>query len=422
MIGLIRRLVEPSQQRTILVLLATLTVNMIGIGLLMPVLPDLVEDLAGDISSGSIAYGWIVAAYALMQFFFSPLLGALSDRFGRRPILLFSLAGLGIHYLLMAVAPTLAFITIVRIFGGMMGGSIGAGSAYIADITPPEKRAASFGLIGIAFGIGFIIGPGLGGLLGEIDVRLPFWAAALMCAGNLVIAWKFLPESLPKENRRPFRFRDANPVGAFILVSRYGAVVALMAVFAFTQLAERAMESTWVLFTKFRFDWGPVEVGISLLVVGLLIVFSEGYLVRVLVPRIGERRMLFGGLVVGGTCMLILTFASSVWLVYLAISFYVIGWGVVGPAARAIASRAVPRTEQGILNGAITSLQTATGVIAPPIAAGLFGFFVGPDAPFVFPGVPFLIGTLMFIAAIAVARAPRVQRAIAAGATAPAAE
>ncbi len=401
-----------SPKGSVLVLLITLTVNMIGIGLVMPVLPTLVGDLSGGLSPGALSYGLIVSLYSLMQFFFGPLLGALSDRFGRRPIILCSLAGLAVHYLLMAVAPSLAWIAIVRIIGGTFGASISAASAYIADITPPEKRAASFGLIGIAFGLGFIIGPGAGGLLGEIDVRLPFYSAAALCAGNLVLAWFRLPESLRPEDRRPFRLRQANPVGAFLLISRHAAVLALVAIFFFTQLAERALESTWVLFTGFRFDWGPAEVGWSLVLVGVLIAFSEGYLVRVLVPRFGEQKMLFGGLIVGGFCMLLLAFATEPWMAYVAISFYVLGWGVVGPAARAMASRSVARDQQGLLQGAITSMTTATGILGPPVAAGLFGFFIGPSAPFLFPGIPFLLGAAFFVVAFAIARHRRIRAAI----------
>lgn len=403
---------KPASRASIVVLLVTLMINMIGVGLLMPVLPQLIEDLAGSIASGSAVYGLILALYAAMQFVFGPLLGALSDRYGRRPVILFSLAGLGIHYLLLGLAPTLVMLALVRAAGGMMGASVSAASAYIADVSPPERRAQSFGLIGIAFGLGFIIGPVLGGVLGEVDIRLPFYVAAGLCAANFVLAWLFLPESLPMENRRGFRWSQANPIGAFRLIGRYGTVVALMAVFAFTQLAERAMESTWVLFTDFRYGWGPAEVGISLAVVGFLIAFSEGVLVRILVPRLGEVRMLNIGLVVGGACMVLIAFASEAWMAYLGISLYVLGWGVVGPAARAMASRAVGKDEQGVLQGAISSLTTATGMIGPPIAAGLFGFFIGPSAPFIFPGAPYILGALLFVASIVLMRQGTIRRAI----------
>ena len=403
---------KPAPRARIAVLLTTLMINMIGVGLLMPVLPQLIEELSGDISSAAVSYGLIVSVYAAMQFIFGPLLGALSDRFGRRPVILFSLVGLAIHYVLLGLAPSLVWIAIVRAGGGMMGASVGAASAYIADVTPPERRAQNFGLIGVAFGLGFIIGPLLGGWLGEIGLRVPFYAAAGLCVANLVLAWFFLPESLSRGHRRRFRFRDANPLGAFIFVARYSTVVALMVVFAFTQLAERAMESTWVLFTDFRYGWGPADVGISLAVVGLLIAFTEGVLVRILVPRLGEVRMLNIGLVVGGLCMVLIAFSTEAWMAYVGISLYVVGWGVVGPAARAIASRAVGRDEQGILQGAITSLTTATGVIGPPIAAGLFGYFVGPSTPVVFPGAPYILGALLFVVSLILARQRRIRRAI----------
>ena len=403
---------KPAPRARIAVLLTTLMINMIGVGLLMPVLPQLIEELSGDISSAAVSYGLIVSVYAAMQFIFGPLLGALSDRFGRRPVILFSLVGLAIHYVLLGLAPSLVWIAIVRAGGGMMGASVSAASAYIADVTPPERRAQNFGLIGVAFGLGFIIGPLLGGWLGEIGLRVPFYAAAGLCVANLVLAWFFLPESLSRGHRRRFRFRDANPLGAFIFVARYSTVVALMVVFAFTQLAERAMESTWVLFTDFRYGWGPADVGMSLAVVGLLIAFTEGVLVRILVPRLGEVRMLNIGLVVGGLCMVLIAFSTEAWMAYVGISLYVVGWGVVGPAARAIASRAVGRDEQGILQGAITSLTTATGVIGPPIAAGLFGYFVGPSTPVVFPGAPYILGALLFVVSLILARQRRIRRAI----------
>jgi DHA1 family tetracycline resistance protein-like MFS transporter len=402
----------PASRARVPVLLVTLTINVIGIGLLMPVLPQLIEELAGDISSAAFSYGLILSLYAAMQFIFGPLLGALSDRFGRRPIILLALVGLGVHYLVLGLAPTLAWVAIARAGGGMMGASVSAASAYIADITPPERRAQNFGLIGVAFGLGFIIGPVLGGALGEISLRLPFYVAAALCAANFALVWRYLPESLAPENRRRFSLRDANPIGAFILISRYSAVVALMAVFAFTQLAERALESTWVLFTDYRFGWGPAEVGISLAVVGLLIAFTEGVLVRILVPRLGEARMLQIGLVVGGLCMVALAFATEVWMAYAAIAVYVMGWGVVGPAARAMASRSVGVNEQGILQGAITSLLTATGIIGPPIAAGLFGYFVGPSTPVAFPGAPYILGAILFVVSIIMARQGRIRRAI----------
>ena len=403
---------KSASRTSIAILLTTLTINMIGVGLLMPVLPQLIEELAGDISSAAVSFGLIVSLYAAMQFVFGPLLGALSDRFGRRPIILFALAGLGFHYLLMGIAPTIAWIAIIRAGGGMMGASVSAASAYIADVTPPERRAQSFGLIGVAFGLGFIIGPLLGGWLGETDLRLPFFVAAGLCAANFALGWFYLPESLPREHRRRFRFRDANPIGAFLFIGRYGAVAALMAVFAFTQLAERALESTWVLFTDFSFGWGPSEVGVSLAVIGVLMVFTEGVLVRILVPRLGESRMLYIGLVMGGLCMVALAFSTQAWMAYAAISLYVVGWGVVGPAARAMASRSVGRDEQGVLQGAISSLTTATGVIGPPIAAGLFGYFVGPNTAVVFAGAPYILGALLFVVSLLLARQGRIKRAI----------
>jgi DHA1 family tetracycline resistance protein-like MFS transporter len=383
-------------------------VDLVGFGLVIPLLPFYAERFHAT----PLEMTALFATYSLMAMVMAPLWGRLSDRIGRRPVLMASMRAAALAYCWLAFADALWMVFAARAFAGACAGNIAAAQAYIADVTPPEKRAASFGLIGIAFGLGFIIGPVLGGHLGEIGLRVPFYVAAGLCAANFALAYFRLPESLRPEDRRPFRLRDANPVGAFIIISRYAAVVALISVFAFTQLAERAMESTWVLFTGFRFGWGPADVGWSLALVGLLIVFSEGFLVRVLVKRWGEARMLTYGLVVGGLAMVVLMFASVPWMAILAISIYVLGWGVVGPAARAMASRTVGRDQQGILQGAISSVTTATGIIAPPIAAGLFGFFVGPSAPFIFPGVPFLLGAALFAVSLLIARQRRIRGAI----------
>jgi DHA1 family tetracycline resistance protein-like MFS transporter len=370
------------------------------------------ELTGGDIASAAATYGWLIGIYSLMQFLFGPGMGALSDRFGRRPILLISMLGLGLDYLLLAVAPSLWVVVVARIIGGAMGASIATASAYIADITPPEKRAQSFGIIGVAFGIGFITGPLIGGILGEYGSRVPFYGASAVSFVALAFAWFLLPESLEPELRRPFRLREANPIGAFIVIGRYRMVLTLMVVFVLSQLAERLLESTWVLFTAYRFGWGPVQVGLSFAWVGILFVITQGGLVRVAVPRLGEWRTVILGLAVAAVCMTVMAFVFSPWMLYAITVPYVLGWGLTGPAAQSVVTRIVPANEQGILQGAVASVATATGVVAPPIGGALFGYFISDRAPIHLPGIAFLIGGALFVLGLAFAARPKLVAAV----------
>ncbi len=390
-----------TQQAKLAVLFFSLIIDVLGIGIMLPVVPMLVRELSGgELSSAAAIYGLLIALYSLMQFLCGPLMGALSDRFGRRPILLLSMLGLALDYGLLSVAPSITVVAIARILGGIMGASVATASAYISDITPPERRAQNFGLIGVAFGIGFIVGPLTGGFLGEFGSRVPFYGAAAVSLVAFLFTFFMLPELLDKENRRRFRLREANPVGAFLVVARYPAVVALMVVFVLAQLAERMLESTWVLFSAHQFHWGAAAVGISLAWVGVLFVITQGGLVRYVVPRLGEWRTLTAGLAVSVVCMAALGLSNQGWMMYVITVPYVFGWGLTGPAIQAIVTRAVPKTEQGILQGAMSSVGTFTGVIGPPIAGALFGYFVSPAAPFQLPGAPLLVGSLLFVAGL----------------------
>lgn len=402
-----------SQSVKLAVLFAALVIDVFGIGLMLPVVPGLVRELTGgDIASAASTYGWLIALYSLMQFLCGPAMGALSDRFGRRPILLFSMLGLGLDYLLLAIAPHLWVVAVARIVGGIMGASISTASAYIADITPPEKRAQNFGIIGVAFGIGFITGPLVGGLLGEFGSRVPFYGAATVSFLAFIFAWFLLPESLAPELRRPFKWREANPIGAFIVIGKYRMVMTLMVVFVLSQLAERLLESTWVLFTAYQFDWGAAEVGVSFAWVGVLFVITQGGLVRLVVPRIGEWNTVIVGLAVAFVCMTLLAFVTQWWMLYVVTVPYVLGWGLTGPAAQAVVTRIVPPTEQGILQGAISSVATSTGVIAPPIGGALFGYFISDAAPIHLPGIAFLLGGVMFLVALVFAWRPSIVAAV----------
>ena len=386
------------------VLFAVLVIDVFGIGLMLPVVPGLVRELThGDIASAAATYGWLIALYSLMQFLFGPALGALSDRFGRRAVLLASMLGLFADYGLLAVSPALWVVAVARIIGGIMGASIATASAYIADITPPEKRAQNFGIIGVAFGIGFVLGPLAGGLLGELGTRVPFYGASLVSLVAFIFTFFFLPESLPKERRRRFRLAEANPVGAFLTIAHSRMVKVLVVVFFLSQLSERLLESTWVLFTAYQFNWSAVDVGLSFAWVGVLFVITQGGLVRVVVPRLGEWNTVILGFAVAAVCMFTMAFIHQAWMLYVVTVPYVLGWGLTGPASQAVVTRIVPPNEQGLLQGAIASISTATGVIAPPIGGALFGYFIGPKAPVHLPGIAFLIGSILFVCGLIIA-------------------
>ncbi len=393
-----------NQRASIMVLFGTMVIYVFGIGVMLPVIPLLVKELSGDaVGKAATLYGALLSLYALMQFLFGPAFGALSDRFGRRPIMLVSLAGLGVDYILLAVAPNLWIVALARIIGGIMGASVATATAYIADITPPEKRAANFGLIGAAFGVGFIAGPLVGGVLGEFGSRVPFYAAAGVSLIAFLFAFFMLPESLDAAHRRPFRLKEANPIGAFMVVLRYKAVLALLSLFVIAQLAERMLEANWVLYTGYRFGWTAAQVGISLALVGVLVVITQGGLVRVVVPKIGERVTINIGFTVAAICMVGIAFASQPWMIYVIIVPYVLGWGLTAPAVQSLITREVPPNEQGILQGAISSAQTVTGIIGPPVAGSVFGYFIGPVTPIHLPGAAFLLGAFLFVIGLIVA-------------------
>lgn len=389
--------------RTIAVL-AVVYIDMLGIGLAFPILPKLIEQFErGDVSRASFIFGILAGAYALMQFLLAPALGALSDRYGRRPIILLSLLGMGINYVLLGFAPNLIWLAAGRLISGAMGASFSTANAYLADITPPEKRAQSFGLIGAAFGFGFITGPILGGMLGAIDLHLPFLAAAVLSFMDLLFTFFVLPESLDDAHRKPFSFARANPIGALRELGRYGEVAGLMTVYVLAMFANRVAEMTWVLFSSYRFHWGPFETGLSLAGVGVMFVVGQGFLVRIVVPRLGERRAILMGLFVSA----ILTAAYGVipqgWMVYPIMALGVFGWVIGQPATMGMMSKSVPVNEQGLLQGAVASLTSLTSIVGPPIWTGLFGYFVSPAAPIIIPGAAFFVAATVFLLALGIA-------------------
>jgi MFS transporter, DHA1 family, tetracycline resistance protein len=381
----------------------TLLIDIIGIGLIIPILPKLIEQFAGgNASSASFTYGLLGALYALMQFIFAPVLGSLSDRYGRRPVILISLLGLGLDYILLATAQSLPLFFIGRTIAGITGASITAASAYIADVSPPEKRAQNFGLIGAAFGLGFILGPALGGLLGGVGLRVPFMVAAGLTLLNFLYGLFVLPESLKPENRRNFSWARANPVGSLLSLSRYPVVLSLAGSIFLNNLAQNALQSTWVLYTGYRYGWTVTQTGISLAVVGLTAAIVQGGLVRVLIPKLGEKRAIIIGQAISAVAFLFYGLAPEGWMLYVILFFGSLG-GIGGPATQGMISRSVEANEQGAVQGSLSSLTSLTGILGPLIATAAFGYFTSPKAPVQIPGIAFFIGCAFIVIALLVA-------------------
>ena len=386
-----------ARKAAMIFILITVFIDVLGIGIIIPILPELIKDFAGG--STALAGRWfgvLASTYALTQFVFAPVLGALSDRVGRRPVILISLFGLGIDYIIMGFAPTLAWLFVGRLVAGVMGASITTANAYIADVSKPENRARNFGLIGVAFGLGFIFGPALGGVLGGIGLRLPFFVAAGLALVNWLYGFFVLPESLPPEKRDSFSWKKANPVGSLRVLGSYPLVSGLTAVFVFVVLAQRGLETVWVLYTGHKFGWDERANGLSLALVGLMAAIVQGGLVQPIVRRIGERRAILYGLVVAVITYLGYGLATAGWMLLAFIVFGSIG-GVAGPAIQSLVAGAVPPEDQGKVQGGIQSLMSLTSIAAPLIfTAGLFSYFTSPSAPIELPGAPFLLGALMY--------------------------
>lgn len=389
---------------SVAVVLAVVYVDMLGIGLAYPILPKLIEQFRhGNVSEASYIFGGFAAIYSAAQFLCAPLIGVLSDRFGRRWVILPALVGAGIAYLVTGFAPNLAVLAVARVIAGMFGGSYSTAGAYLADITPPEKRAQSFGLIGAAFGFGFITGPALGGLLGTVDLHLPFLVAGGLCFADAVFGFFVMPESLDPAHRKEFSWSRANPIGALRAVGRYGSVMGLMVLYLLATFANRVAEMTWVLWTTYRFHWSAFEIGLSLAMVGVMFVVGQGGLMRVLVPWLGERRAILMGLTVAVTGMLAYAFVPVGWMVYPIMVLGMFGWTIAQPSVQGLMSRSVPPNEQGLLQGAISSLMNLTSIVGPPIWTGLFGYFVSPAALVIFPGAAFLAASCIFAIALLLA-------------------
>ena len=377
----------------------TLVLDILGIGLIIPILPKLVENFSGGVAEASTNVGLLASLYSLMQFIFAPILGSLSDRFGRRPVILASLLGSGLDYFLLAFAPNLTWFFAGRIIAGVTGANFAAATAYIADISPPEKRAANFGMIGAAFGLGFILGPALGGVLGNVGLQIPFLVAGGLTLVNWLYGLFVLPESLSLENRRAFSWGRANPVGSLLALQRHPVAFGLAGTHFLVALGHQVLPATWVLYTSYRYHWTPGQTGASLAVVGLTVAIVQGGLTRVVVKKMGEARTAVLGLVVGALGLVGYGLATEGWMIYPILVVASLG-GVAGPAVQGLISRGVDANEQGAVQGSLTSLASVAGIIGPPIATGLFAYFIGTKAPAHLPGAAFFFSALLYVVAM----------------------
>lgn len=385
--------------RPLILIFITLLIDIIGLGIIIPIVPSLLAQMGGmDLSQAAKVGGLLLFAYALAQFLFAPVMGALSDRFGRRPILLLALLGLGIDYVFHALAPTIELLFIGRVLAGVCGASFTTASAYIADISTDENRAQNFGLIGVAFGVGFILGPVIGGFAGTVSPRFPFWIAACLSIINAAMCYFMLPESLPKDKRRKFEWSKANPVGTFAALKKYPIVIALMVPLFLLYLASHAVQSNWSYYTMYKFGWDEKMVGISLGVVGVMVAVVQGGLIRVIVPKIGDKKAIILGFGLYFLGMLLFALASQTWMMLSFIAVYCMG-GISGPALQGLMAGRVPSNEQGELSGGMTSLMAMTSILGPITMNGLFSYFTGKDAPINLPGAPMLLGALLILIA-----------------------
>ncbi|WP_306118223.1 MULTISPECIES: MFS transporter [unclassified Roseitalea] len=394
-----------ARRRALTVILLTILINMIGVGLAWPILPKLVQSMgSGAVSEAAAAYAVIGTIYALAQFLFGPLIGMLSDRFGRRPVMLVSLAGLAADYVFAALAPNLVWLAFARLLGGILGATLPTANAYVTDISEPADRARIFGLIGAAFGLGFILGPLIGGVLGAIDIRLPFWAAAAMAAVNLVLAWAFLPESLAPQNRRTdLVAREANPLASLRKIGRFPALTPLLIALLITATAQRGLEATWVLYTEFRFGWTVRDAAFSLAFVGVMYVIVQGGLVGPVVRLVGDWRTVIAGFAISCVSLAFYGLADHGWMVYPLIAGYVLGNGLGAPALTALCSKSVDDDRQGQLQGTLQAVNALAIILGPLLASLVLAHVSAPDPVLAVPGLWFIAGAVAFIVSIGLA-------------------
>ncbi|HOT15721.1 MAG TPA: TCR/Tet family MFS transporter [Bacteroidales bacterium] len=382
----------------------TLLLDVIGFGIILPVIPKYISHLVGsDLSNASLYSGWLMFSFSIMQFLFSPILGSLSDRFGRRPILLISLFGFTINYLIVAFAPSIGWLFVGRLLAGITGASFTTASAYVADVSTPEKRAQNFGLMSAAFGLGFIIGPVLGGFFSQFGMRVPFFVAAGLTFVNWIYGYIVLPESLPLRNRRRFDIKRANPVGSLIMLKKYPIVWGFVGSIICVYIAQFATQSTWTFFTMEAFHWNEALVGYSLGIMGLLMVIVQGGLVRVTNPLLGPVKSIYLGLAFYCISLVLIAFVPKGWMLFVLMVPFCLG-GIANPAVQSIITNEVPANEQGELQGALTSLMSLTSIVGPILMTSLFSEFTSKHAPFYFPGAPFMMAALLVLLATILAK------------------
>ncbi len=381
----------------------TVLIDMLAFGMIIPVLPMLVQNfVGGNTASAAQMYGLFGTAWALMQLIFSPVQGSLSDHFGRRPVILISCAGLGLDFILMALAPNLWWLLVGRVISGITAASFSTAGAYISDVTPADKRAASFGLIGAAFGIGFVLGPALGGVLGAISPRLPFWASAFMALANVCWGLFVLPESLPKERRVPFAWKNANPLGALRLLRSHPMLTGLAGAYFLMNLAHVVLPATTVLYMHYRYGWDTRAVGILLAGVGISSLIVQGFLVKPVVRWLKERRAVAWGLAFGAAGFAIYGLAPTGPVFWVGVPVMAL-WGIATPSLQTIMTRLVDATEQGRLQGALASLVGLASLIGPTLFTQTFATFISVRADWGMPGAPFLLAAVLVLLAMALA-------------------
>ncbi|KSA12767.1 MFS transporter [Maribacter dokdonensis DSW-8] len=392
-----------SNKTALLFIFITILVDVIGIGIILPIIPDLIMELTGEGNHMAIIYGmWLTTAFAGMQFLFSPVLGEISDKYGRRPILLIALLGLSIDYLIHAWAPSIVWLFLGRFLAGITGASFTVASAYIADVSTKENKAKNFGLIGAAFGIGFIIGPGIGGFFGEIDIRLPFYIAAGLTFANFLFGYFFVPESLTMENRRQINYAKMIPGVSLFALRNYKGILLLISAFFLANLAGQALPSTWSYYGIERYDWNPRQIGLSLMVVGLLVAVVQGFLVGKLVTKFGKRKVIIYGFLLWTVGMFLFSFAHEPWMLYAFLIPYALG-GIAGPTVQGVISNQVSEKEQGILQGSITGLVSITAILGQFIFAPVFYYFIRPETSIYFPGAPYALAAVLLLIAFILA-------------------
>ena len=384
-----------SRSASVRFIFATIFLDALGIGLLVPVFPEVIRRFGSDPQFVNHYFGYFISVYALMQFLASPVLGSISDRYGRRPVLLVSLLGAGLDYLLMAFAPTLGILFAGRVVSGLTGASMTVASSYMADISDDSNRSANFGMIGAAFGLGFIIGPGIGGLLGHYGAQAPFIGAAVMNILNFIFGYFILPESLSEDHRRHILLSNLNPFRSLLKVFKPSAVGAtLVWIYLLIYLAGQSHPSIWTLYTQYKFNWTSFEVGLSLSAVGVMVAIGQGYLTRIIIPKLGERKSLIMGLWVYVISFAAYALATKSWMMYAILPSIALS-SIAGPALQSLISKNTPPKEQGELQGSLISIASLTAIAGPLLYTGLFASFTTSEAKWYFPGMPYLVASLI---------------------------